>query len=172
VGIGMGDLSIDNDSGISPVIGTILITALVIIFSAATYAVVGNYGLNKPVIADIEIMSVDVVDQEVVLVHRGGASFDVSEISILISVNGETLEKNLIDLPVTGTPAGFLHAVGGVLWGTPTNQTHDNIWDPGDTGDFNIAGTNSNHFNPGDSLKVTIYHRPSGTLISSPECWV
>lgn len=168
----MGDLSIDNDSGVSPVIGTILITALVIIFSAATYAMVGNYGVNNPVIADIEIMSVDVSNQEVVLVHRGGASFDVSEISILISVNGEMLEKNLMDLPVTGTPAGFLHAVGGVLWGTPTNQTHDNIWDPGDTGDFNIAGTNSNNFNPGDSLKVTIYHHPSGTLISSPERWV
>ena len=168
----MGGLSIDNDSGISPIIGTILITALVVIFSAATYAVVGSYGLNEPVIADIEIMSVDESNQEVVLVHRGGASFDVSEVSILISINGETLEKNLIDLPVSGTPAGFLHALGGVLWGTPTNQTHDNIWDPGDTGDFNIAGTNSNNFNPGDSLKVTIYHRPSGTLISSPECRV
>ncbi|MBW6517640.1 MAG: hypothetical protein K0A89_03960, partial [ANME-2 cluster archaeon] len=64
---------------------------------------------------------------------------------------------------------GFLHSVGGVLWGTPTNQTHDNIWDPGDKGDFNIAGTNSDKFNPGDLLMVTVYHRPSGTIISSPE---
>ncbi|MCK4929091.1 MAG: type IV pilin N-terminal domain-containing protein [Methanosarcinales archaeon] len=166
----MGIWSIDDDSGISPVIGTILITALVVIFSAAAYAVVGSYGLNEPVIADIEIMSVDLSSQEVVLVHRGGASFDVSEISILISVNGETLEKNLINLP-DFNPAGF-YVLGGVLWkpsGATVNYSHDNIWDPGDTGDFNIAGTNSNHFNPGDRLKVTVYHRPSGTIISSPE---
>ncbi|MCL7475429.1 MAG: type IV pilin N-terminal domain-containing protein [Methanosarcinales archaeon] len=159
----------DNDSGISPVIGIILITFLVVIFSAAAYAVVGSYSLKEPVIADIEIISTDVSNQEVVLVHRGGQSFDVSEISILISINGETLEKNLMDLPITGTPPGFLHSVGGVLWGTPTNQTHDNIWDPGDKGDFNIAGTNSDKFNPGDLLMVTVYHRPSGTIISSPE---
>ncbi|MCK4938119.1 MAG: type IV pilin N-terminal domain-containing protein [Methanosarcinales archaeon] len=165
----MSGFGVNNDNGISPVIGVILMTLLVVIFSAATYAVVGNYSLNEPVIANIEILSVDVSNQEVVLVHRGGASFDVSEISILISINGETLDKNLIDLPISGTPAGFLHAVGGVLWGTPTNQTHDNIWDQGDTGDFNIAGTNSKHFNTGDRLKITILHRPSGTIISSPE---
>ncbi|MCL7412650.1 MAG: type IV pilin N-terminal domain-containing protein [ANME-2 cluster archaeon] len=165
----MDGLNIDNDSGISPVIGLILMTFLVVIFSAAVYAVVGSHSLIEPVIADIEIMGADVSDQEVVLVHRGGQSFNVSEISILISINGKTLEKNLIDLPVAGTPPGFLHSVGGVLWSTPTNQTHDNIWDPGDKGDFNIAGTNSDQFNPGDLLVVTIYHRPSGTIISSPE---
>ncbi len=166
----MGSLSIDNDSGVSPVIGTILITALVVIFSGVTYAVVGSYGLNEPVIANIEIMSVDVSNQEVVLVHRGGASFDVSEISILISINGETLEKNLINLP-DFNPTGF-YVLGGVLWkpsGATANYSHDNIWDPGDTGDFNIAGTNSNKFESGDRLMVTIYHRPSGTIISSPE---
>lgn len=165
----MDGLNRDSESGISPAIGLILITFLVVILSAAAYAVVGSYSLNEPVIADIEIMSADVSGQEVVLVHRSGQSFDVSEISILISINGERLEKNLMDLPVTGTPPGFLHSVGGVLWGTPTNQTHDNIWDPGDKGDFNIARTNSNQFNTGDLLKITIYHRPSGTIISSPE---
>ncbi|MDF1557978.1 MAG: type IV pilin N-terminal domain-containing protein [ANME-2 cluster archaeon] len=162
--------SIDNDSGVSQVVGLLLVTALVVISSAAAFAVVGSYGLNEPVIADIEIMSVDVYNQEVVLVHRGGDSFDVSEISILISINGERLEKNLINLP-DFNPAGF-YVLCGVLRkpsGATVNYSHDNIWDPGDTGDFNIAGTNSNQFKTGDRLMVTIYHRPSGTLISSPE---
>ncbi|KAF5410157.1 MAG: hypothetical protein C5S43_05195 [Candidatus Methanocomedens sp.] len=165
----MGSLSIDNDSGVSPVIGTILITALVVIFSGVTYAVVGSYSLNEPVIANIEIMGVDVSNhQEVVLMHRGGEGFHVSEISILISVNGETLGNNLDDLPAVGGTTGFFGTLGGVLWGSPTNISYDNVWEQGDTGDFKIADCNI-VLNPGDRLMVTIYHRPSGTIISSPE---
>ncbi len=163
--------SISNDSGMSEVIGVILITAIVVAASAIAYTVVNVYELEQPVIANIDIKSVDLSNnQEVVLVHRGGNSFDVSKISIFISVNGETLEKNLIDLPYF-SPAGF-GALGGVLWkpsGATANYDHDNIWDPGDLGDFNIAKTTNRELNSGDLLKVTIYHRPSGAIISSPE---
>ncbi len=161
--------SISNDSGMSQVIGVILITALVVAASAIAYAAVNIYELEQPVIANIDIESVDLSNhQEVVLVHRGGGSFDVSEISIFISVNGVTLDNSLADLPVVGGTTGFYGALGGVLWGTPTNQSHDNIWDPGDTGDFRIAKSNR-ELHPGDLLKVTIYHRPSETIITSPE---
>ena len=161
--------SISNDSGMSEVIGVILITALVVAASAIAYAAVNVYELEQPVIANINIESVDLSNhQEVVLVHRGGNSFDVSKISIFISVNGETLDNNLEDLPVVGGITGFYGALGGVFWGTPTNQSHDNIWDSGDMGDFRIAKSNR-ELHPGDLLKVTIYHRPSETIISSPE---
>ncbi len=161
--------SISNDSGMSQVIGVILITALVVAASAIAYAAVNVYELEQPVIANINIESVDLSNhQEVVLVHRGGNSFDVSKISIFISVNGETLDNNLADLPVVGGTTGFYGALGGVFWGTPTNQSHDNIWDPGDTGDFRIAKSNR-ELHPGDLLKVTIYHRPSERIISSSE---
>ena len=157
--------SINNDSGISGVIGVILMTAIVVAASAVVYSVVGAYELEQPVIANIDIESVDLSNQEVVLVHRGGDSFDVSEISIIISINGETLKKNLIELPVVGTPPGFSGGLGGVLQG----WSNDNCWDSGDTGDFNIAGTNNPNLHSGDLLKVTIYHRPTGAIISSPE---
>jgi len=162
---------INNDSGISEVIGVILITALVVAASAVAYTVVSIYDLEQPVIANIDIESVDLSNnQEVVLVHRGGNSFDVSKISIIISVNGETLEKNLIELP-SAHPPGFLGPPSGVLHklsGTTENYGHDNTWDPGDTGDFRIAKSNR-ELHPGDIVKVTIYHRPSGAIISSPE---
>jgi len=162
--------SINNDSGMSQVIGVILITVIVVVASAVAYTVVSAYELEQPVIANINIESVDLSNnQEVVLVHRGGNSFDVSEISIFISVNGEMLDNNLENLPVVGGTNGFDGFLGGVLWGTPTNQSHDNIWDPGDTGNFNIAKTTNRELNSGDILKVTIYHRPSGVIISSPE---
>ena len=162
--------SINNDSGMSEVMGVILITAIVVVASGIVYTMVTGYELEQPVIANIDIESVNASNEEVVLVHRGGDSFDVSEISIIISINGETLDNNLEDLPVAGTPTGFDGALGGVFWGTPSNQSYDNIWDSGDTGDFNIAGTNSpNNFESGDLLKVTIYHRPSETIITSPE---
>lgn len=151
--------------------GVILITAIVVVASGIVYTMVTGYELEQPVIANIDIESVDMSPyQEVVLVHRGGDSFDVSEISIFISVNGVTLEKNLIDLPYF-SPPGF-GALSGVLWepsGATANNSYDNIWDPGDTGEFNIAGTNSLKFDQGDLLKVTIYHRPSETIITSPE---
>jgi hypothetical protein len=124
---------------------------------------VTGYELEQPVIANIDIESVNRSNQEVVLVHRGGDSFDVSEISIFISVNGETIPHNLIELPMNST-TGF-GAPGGVLHG----WSNDNFWDPGDTGDFNIAKTTNRELNSGDLLKVTIYHRPSETIITSPE---
>ena len=156
--------SISNDSGISGVIGVILITAIVVGASAVVYSVVGAYELEQPVIANIDIESVDLSNEEVVLVHRGGDSFNVSDVSIIISLNGDTLEKNLINLPAFSI-AGF-NSVGGVLH----SWSNDNYWDPGDKGSFNVAGTNDpSSFNSGDLLKVTIYYRPSGTIISSPE---
>ncbi len=162
--------SINNDSGISQVIGVILITAIVVVASGIVYTMVTGYELEQPIIANIDIESVNTSNQEVVLVHRGGDSFDVSEISIFISVNGETLEKNLIELPSAhppgfdGPPSGVLHKLSG----TTENYGHDNTWDSGDTGDFKIAEGNRK-LDPGDLLKVTIYHRPSETIITSPE---
>jgi FlaG/FlaF family flagellin (archaellin) len=156
--------SINNDSGMSEVMGVILITAIVVVASGIVYTVVTGYELEQPVIANIDIESVNASNEEVVLVHRGGDSFDVSEISIFISVNGETLEKNLIDLPYF-KPTGF-DSVSGVLH----SWSNDNYWDSGDKGNFNVATTNNpSSFNSGDLLKVTIYHRPSETIITSPE---
>lgn len=156
--------SVNNDSGISEVIGVILITVIVVVASAVAYTVVSAYDLEQPVIANIDIESVDMSNQEVVLVHRGGNSFDVSDVSIIISVNGETLDKNLINLPAFNV-AGF-NSVGGVLH----SWSNDNYWDSGDRGNFNVAGTNNpSSFNSGDLLKVTIYHRSSRAIISSPE---
>jgi len=165
--------SISNDSGMSEVIGVILITALVVAASAVAYTVVSAYEMEQPVIANINIESVDLSNhQEVVLVHRGGNSFDVTDISIFISVNGETLDNNLENLPVVGSTTGFYGALGGVLHklsGATANYNYDNIWDPGDLGYFKIAKTTNRELNSGDLLKVTIYHRPSETIISSPE---
>ena len=162
--------NINNDSGISEVVGVILITAIVVVASVVVYAAINVYNLEQPVIANIDIESVNTSNQEVVLVHRGGDSFNVSEISIFISVNGETLGYNLIELPA-GSTTGFFGFLGGVLWkpsGATSSYAHDNIWDPGGTGDFRIAKSNRK-LHPGDLLKVTIYHRPSGMIISSPE---
>lgn len=158
-----------NDSGMSPVIGILLIMAITVVLSVAVYATVSVYGIKEPAIANIEIESINLSNQEVVLVHRGGDAIDVSDISILISVNGVTLKNNLLDLPVTGTPCGFSHALGGVFWGTPNNRSQDTIWDPGDRGDFNIARSNNTELRSGDLLKISIVHRPTGTIISSPE---
>ncbi len=131
--------SINNDSGMSEVMGVILITAIVVVASGIVYTMVTGYELEQPVIANIDIESVNASNQEVVLVHRGGDSFDVAEISIFISVNGETLEKNLIELPSAhppgfdGPPSGVLHKLSG----TTENYGHDNTWD---SVEFSICG--------------------------------
>jgi len=94
--------------------------------------------------------------------HRG-----VLEVASKVS-----LDNNLENLPVVGSTTGFYGALGGVLHklsGATANYDHDNIWDPGDLGDFNIAKTTNRELNSGDLLKVTIYHRPSRAIISSPE---
>lgn len=155
------------DHGMSSVTGAILITAIIVVFSIATYAMVGTYEIKEPVFANIDIQSINLSTCEVVLVHMGGDPVDVSQISIIISVNGRTLDKNLIELPVVGSVSGFYGALGGVLWGSPTNKSHDNFWDPGDKGDFKIAKSNV-ELHSGDLIKVTVVHRPTNSIISSP----
>jgi FlaG/FlaF family flagellin (archaellin) len=168
VGTEMKYVIFDNDSGVSPIIGIILITAITVASFAIAYSAVNTFGLTEPVIANLDINSIDVSNhQEVVLLHRGGDSFDVSEISIFITVNNEMLDNNLIDLPVAGGTTGFYGTLGGVLWGSPQNQSHDNIWDPGDYGTFYIANSNA-VLEPGDQVKVTIVYRVNDMIISSP----
>ncbi len=51
--------SINNDSGMSQVMGVILITAIVVVASGIVYTMVTGYELEQPVIANIDIESVD-----------------------------------------------------------------------------------------------------------------
>ena len=151
-----------NDSGMSTVVGIILITALIVVTSAAIIAIVGADNLQEPVIANIEIESYNVSDQVVVLVHNGGDSFDVSHISIVINVNGDTIPKNLLELPTFGA-SGF-NGIGGVL----STWSDDNYWNPGDHGSFKIGSSTNKNINPGDTISIVIFHRISGSIISSP----
>ena len=153
----------DNDSGISPVIGIILIIAITLVLSVVVYATVSAYEVKEPVFASIEIESVNLSNQEVVLVHKGGDSFEVSDISIMISVNGATIPHNLIDLPASsivgfGAPGGVLHVWSG-----------DNKWNAGDRGWFKINENTNQKINSSDLLVINILHRPTNTIISSPK---
>jgi flagellin-like protein len=153
----------DNDSGISPVIGIILIIAITLVLSVVVYATIIVYEVKEPVFANIDIESVNISNQEVVLVHKGGDSFEVSDISIMISVNGATIPHNLIDLPANsvvgfGAPGGVFH-----VWSS------DNKWDAGDRGWFRINENTNQKINSSDRVMINIVHRPTHTIISSPE---
>lgn len=155
----------DNDSGTSTVIGLLLITVIVVVSAVIVIASINAFDVTRPVIANIDIESVDLSNsQKIILVHRGGDSFDVSEISIIISINGETIPRNLVNLPICSSP-GFSN-ISGVLH----SWSNDNNWDSGDKGGFNIAKSTNIQLKPGDNIKVTIIHRPTNMIISSPGC--
>lgn len=165
-------LILSNNSAVSPVIGVILLIAITVASSGAAFIVMNNYELEKPVITLIEIEGIDLSNhQEVILVHKGGESIDITQINILISINDEMLDHNLVNLPVIGGITGFYGALGGVFWGSPSNQGHDNRWDPGEYGNFKIASSNA-VLKTGDRIKVTIVHNPTNLVISSPACIV
>ncbi|MCD4845888.1 MAG: type IV pilin N-terminal domain-containing protein [Methanosarcinales archaeon] len=157
-----------NNSAVSPVIGVILLIAITVASSGAAFVLLNSYELEKPVITLIDIENIDLSNhQEVILVHKGGDPIDITQINILISINDEMLDHNLINLPVIGGITGFYGALGGVFWGSPSNQSHDNIWGPGEYGNFKIASSNA-VLKTGDQIKVTIVHNPTNIIISSP----
>lgn len=159
-----------NNSAVSPVIGVILLIAITVASSGAAFVLMNSYELEKPVITLIDIGGTDLSNhQEIILVHKGGDPIDITQIDILISINDEMLDHNLINLPVIGGITGFYGALGGVFWGSPSNQSHDNIWGPGEYGNFKIASSNA-VLKPGDRIKVTIVHNPTNMIISSPTC--
>ena len=139
-----------SDRGVAPVIGTVLLVAIVVVAGALVGGV--TLGVSAPEAgpqASIDA-TVDPATDRVMLVHEGGESLDVEALSVQVTIDGEQLDRQ--------PPVPFFSAAGFRPGPTgPFNAAADPAWKAGERASFRIAATNDPTIDPGDSVTIRIY---------------
>ena len=140
--------------GLSPVVGTLLLTAVTVVIAAILAATVGTAALGGPVdgggATDFTTFDVEAhADGEVTLTHEGGDPVDVRDVTLTVSIDGTELAAQP-PVPFFSTD-GFEPGPTG-----PFNSASDPKWVAGGTASFTISPSNRPTPEPGDELTVTI----------------
>lgn len=137
------------DRAVTPVVGVTLLVAITVL----TATVVGTAVLATDVPTEptrvIISLSADAATDRITLVHRGGATLNVSRLSFFIEING----KSLANQP----PIPFFAAAG--YRGGPTgpfNSATDPLWTASEVATLHLASTNAPAIDPDDVVSVTI----------------
>jgi flagellin-like protein len=181
-----------QDRGVTPVISTILMVAIVIILAAtvSVYFLGVTEDINEPApnVADtageFEVADGTAGNKQVVkITHIAGEDVAVEKIEIVVRASGPTLdtEARLVDLPTdsffsTAIDSSNIQGDESLIdeSSSAPNQVivpaDPNTWKSGDTIRFRIA-TSGADFREGetpdaDTLEVIIIHTPSNSIIS------
>ena len=134
------------------IIGTVLVIALTVLLASAVGAAVLGAGSTAPTPdpAPAAVIDLSVEGETLRFTHRSGATLDLREVSVRISVDGEPLA----DQP----PVPFFSAAGFEPGPTgPFNTATDPQWEVGETATLTVAGTNSPQIEPGSTVSVRIH---------------
>lgn len=134
--------------GVSPVVGTLLLVALVVCFAAIIAVAFGSMPIVSSGPDAAFLMGVS-AEGEIELNHVAGDSIDVAELSMTISVGGESLEYPL-EIPFNGNE-GFSGAASG-----PFHPDSSSNWTTGENASAKVAGTNDPEIESGDRVTVTL----------------
>ncbi len=174
-----------SSRGVSAVVGTVLLVALVAVLATGVFAAGSAVeSLDDPPPSAV-ITGDDIVaacsgcgwtDQVVRLRHRSGDAVGLSETAVFVAVPSRDLEGRLVDLPLATNCLGDAHVegtdlfdgrcgrVGGVL--TDVGTADDGRWHAGESIMFRLR-KGSVRLSPGDEVTVRVLHTPSGTVVSS-----
>lgn len=135
---------------VSPVIGTVLlvlVTVLVVAVAGVTFA---DASESAPTPSAPTAIAADADPSgTITLTHEGGAPIDLSEASLRIQVNGESLAEQ--------PPVPFFSASGFEPGPTgPFNAASDSRWTVGETGTLTVAGTNDPTLEEGATVVVRV----------------
>ena len=134
---------------LSPVVGTVLLAAVTVI-AATTVGVVTTVEPG-PVVPTAQVsVSADADSDRIALTHEGGETLEVSELSVTVPVDGETLDRQ--------PPVPFFAARGFESGPTgPFNvASDDTTWSAGETGTVRLASTNDPQLTEGARVEVTV----------------
>lgn len=182
-----------SDRAVAPVIGHILLVAVVVII-ASTVAIYGfGFADDMPKLApNVAQTSGEFIpgadDQEVRVTHLGGDSVRVENIEIIVRASGPDLntKERLVNLPADGSDIdddnlqednGIISKGYGDSGPADPNQviieeypTDDNNWDVSETIQFEINVGGADFRDPpngpdADQLEVTIIHTESNAIL-------
>lgn len=135
---------------VAPVVGVVLLVGVTVVLAAivGAFAIgIGDSG-NAPEAAITAARD----GNELTLTHHSGDALDVTELTIRVYVDGESLEKQL-KVPSTN-PDGFRDPPTGPF----NSASSDHRWTAGETASFIIAtGTNSPQPSADSQVTVKIY---------------
>lgn len=131
-----------SDRGVAPVIGIILLIALVAMLGGVVAAVVpGSLDDHSTTTVSVE-MEVDAGGNEFTFYHRGGDTINVTNLDLRITIDGDSITHQPDLGP--GSTKGLLSWPKGVF-----NRNTDNDWSTGESGSLVLAQSNG-----GDDLEV------------------
>ena len=148
----------------SPVVGTTLVVGVTVVLAA----MVGTAFLavpppQSPPVAVSLSLSATTDGSQIALVHEGGPSLDVRDLTVRIEIDGTPL--------VHQPPVPFFSAIGFRPGPTgPFNTAADPTWEAGETATLRLAGTNAPPLERGATLSVSLYR--DGTPVASLETTV
>jgi len=135
---------------VAPVVGVVLLVFLTVVLSASVaIAVRGpDHAPEPPPVASFA-GEADADSDRVTLIHRGGDTIQVPEVTIHVEIDGEELAHQ--------PPVPFFAAEGFESGPTgPFNSAADGRWRAGERASFAIAGTNDPQLESGADVSVTI----------------
>ena len=174
----------DTTRGVSAVVGTVVLVALVAVLAAGVFAAgAAVESLDDPppsVVADAD----DVVaacsgcgsaDQVVRLSHRGGDAVALAETDLVVDLPGHDLRTRLVDLPLPHNCLPDSHVEGPDLFDgrcgrvagsvTAVGADDDGVWSAGETLSVRLS-EGAVRLDPGDEVVVRLVHTPSGTTVT------
>jgi flagellin-like protein len=167
----------EKSRAVSPVIGTILLVAVVVILASVLSVFVFDVGqqLRSPG-PTVSQSSGELVrdvsggdDQIVRLTHLAGDRLDVSELEIAVDATDACgKQSRIVNLP-TNT-LGSANYNGDDIFddyspdGGQLDTSADGIWSAGETATFRLASTEC-ELNKGDTLTIRVVHLPTNSVV-------
>ena len=145
------------DRAVSPVVGTLLLTAVTVVIVAVLLTTLGSASLGGAAFGQDSAdptrfvrLSADVSpDGRVLLTHEGGDPIDVSAVTVTVAVDGTPLPEQ--------PPVPFFSTAGYDPGPTgPFNSAANQTWTVGEQASFTIAESNGPALETGSEVVLTV----------------
>jgi archaeal type IV pilus assembly protein PilA len=134
---------------LSPVVGVALLVACVALLCTVVGTMALAYEPLDPASRVVVGATVDAGSNEITLTLEHGGPLDVRELSLLVEIDGEALEKQ--------PPVPFVGATGFSTPSGPFNAAADPRWERGESAVLPIAGTNDPLPEPGSKVTIRLF---------------
>lgn len=151
-----------GDRAIAPLVGVLVLLGLVVALASVVALLAAGVGPAGPIPPTATLsLTVDAGADELALDHRGGDTLDVTDLSLVVTVDDEPLSSQP---PVPFFQAdGFRGGPGG-----PFNAASDPEWSVGERASVRLAGTNAPRIDAGDAVAVRVLDDRSGAPVAEP----
>jgi flagellin-like protein len=170
------------DRGVSSVVGTVTVVALVVVLATGVLAAGLAMGsLGAPPTATIEADDTTAAcpgcgprDQTIELTHRGGDPLAVDELELVVVAPGHDPAR-VVDLPLSNNCLGDSHVEGPDLFDgrcgrvagplTTVGADDDGTWSAGETATLRLR-KGAVRLDDGEGVTVRVVHGPSGSVVA------